>query len=84
MAAIEKTGDGSGNPAVEWFAIIPSDTAYLPARPRALYVDVTGTLRIESLNGAIMNYAAVAVGYHPVRPVKVHATGTTAIVYGLY
>jgi len=84
MPALDKTGEGVGSPASEWFLVTPHDTAFLTVRPRGLYVDVTGTLRVESLNGAIMNLAAAAVGYHPLRPVRIHATGTTATVYALY
>ena len=84
MPAEDRTGEGVGSPASEWYRVSPSDTVDLPVRPRGLYVDVTGTLRVESLKGAIMNLAAAAVGYHPLRPVRIHATGTTAIVYALY
>ena len=79
----DKTGNGEGGPAVEWRLVTHSNTAYI-SRPRGLYVDVTGTLSVEDSLGNIMPMAAAAVGYHPLRPVRVRATGTTAVVYALY
>ncbi len=84
MAGTDRTGDGLGAPATHWFRILPNDTAELPIIPRALYVDVTGTLAVVDLDGNLMAMSAVAVGYHPLRPRIVKTTGTTAQVYGLY
>lgn len=84
MAAVEQTGDGLGAPAVEWFAITPHDTNELSVRPRCLYVSVAGDISVVSKLGATMTITVVA-GYHPLRPVKVKSTGTTATgIYGLY
>ena len=82
--ATDKTGDGQGEPAVRWYRIVPSDSTPLDPIPRGLYVDVTGTLSVVDIDGNIMPMAAAAVGYHPLRPRYVKATGTTAVVYGLY
>ena len=78
MPAIELTGDGIGQPAVDWFNVTPSDTAFLKWRPRAVYVGVSGDLTIQALNGTVSILKSAAVGYHPVRPVRVYSTGTTA------
>lgn len=84
MAAEEKTGDGLGAPASEWFAITPHDTDELSVRPRCLYVGVAGVLSVKSRLGVTMTIP-VAVGYHPIRPVIVRSTDTTATtIYGLY
>jgi len=80
----DKTGDGLGGPAVHWYRIVPSDTVDLAVVPRALYVDVTGTMAVVDIDGVVMSMAAAAVGYHPLRPRRVNATNTTAVVYGLY
>ncbi len=80
----DRSGDGLGQPASRWYRIIPSDVAELNPIPRALYVDVTGTLSVVDADGSIMNITAAAVGYHPLRPRLVRSTGTTAVVYGLY
>jgi hypothetical protein len=79
----DRTGDGLGAPAVHWYAIVPSDAAILDPVPRALYISTVTACIIEDAAGARMTL--VTTGYHPVRPVKVLATGTTATgIYGLY
>lgn len=84
MPAVEQTGDGLGAPASEWFAITPHDTNEVEIRPRCLYVSVAGTISIVSKLGRTMTIT-VAAGYHPLRPVIVKSTGTTATgIFGLY
>ena len=83
MAAEERTGDGLGAPAVDWFAITPHDTNSLSIKPRALYVSVAGDISVISSKGNTMTIT-VTVGYHPLRPEIVKSTGTTATgIYGL-
>ena len=79
----DRTGDGLGAPAVGWYRIVPSNTDLLNPRPRAVYVDVTGILSVEDTFGNVMTMTAAAVGYHPLRPIRVLAA-TTAVVFGLY
>lgn len=83
MAAVEQTGDGFGQPASDWFSITPSDSNELAIRPRALYAGSAGTLVVVSKLGNTMTIT-VAVGYHPLRPVKVGASTTVSPLYGLY
>jgi hypothetical protein len=79
------TGDGIGAPAVRWFSITPSDDAVLAIRPRAIYVGVTGNLAVQDDAGTSVTFVAVPVGYHPLRPLRVLSTGTTATsLVGLY
>jgi hypothetical protein len=82
---LDSSGSGSGEPANEWFAISPSDTVYLPKRVRALYVGGTGDLVIVSATGQQVTIGSAAVGYHPLRPIQIKLTGTTATgLVGLY
>jgi len=83
--ALERTGDGLGSPGVEWFTVNPSNEGYLPVRPRGLYVGIAGDIAMTSLTGITVIFRNCAVGYHPLRPVKVLVTGTTAgDIIGLY
>jgi hypothetical protein len=79
----DRTGDGLGAPAVRWYGIVPTDAAILDPKPRGLYISTVTTCVIENEYGDRMTL--VTTGYHPVRPVKVLATGTTATgIFGLY
>jgi hypothetical protein len=79
------TGDGIGAPAVRWFGITPNDGQNLAVRPRAIYVGVTGNLAVTDDAGTSVTFIAVPVGYHPLRPIRVLSTGTTATsLVGLY
>lgn len=72
------TGDGVGSPGTHWYAVTPNDDNDLPNRPRALYIGGTGDLRLTDMGGTTVSFVSVAVGYHPLRPTRVLATGTTA------
>ena len=81
----DKTGDGIGAPATHWFAITPSDSVDLAVVPRGLYVGVSGTLTVIDIDGTSCTFVAAPVGYHPLRPKRVMATGTAATnILGLY
>lgn len=67
-----------GGPA-HIFAITPSDTDDLSRAIRCLWVGVAGDVRIDTPGGETVTLpAVVAGGWHPIRALKVHATGTTA------
>ncbi len=74
----DPSGSGSGEPGIDWYAITPNDNGDLPQMVRAIYVGVTGDLTLVSSRGRTATFIAVAVGYHPLRPVRVKSTGTTA------
>jgi hypothetical protein len=85
LGAMDRSGDGLGSPGIEWYAISPSNFAELPVRPRAIYVGIAGDIAMTSLMGTTVIFRNAAVGYHPLRPVKILATGTTAgDIIGLY
>ena len=74
---VDQTGDGHGDPAVEWYEATPSDVSNLPVVPRCLLIGTAGILRVTSRKGTVGDLP-VTVGYNPVRPYKIHSTGTTA------
>lgn len=76
---IDRSGQGSGEPAVAGFLINPSDTEYLPFVPRAVYVGVSGNLAIMMYTGDILILTGVVAGsVLPIRVVKVFSSNTTA------
>ena len=79
------TGSGQGEPANHWFAISPSDSADLAITPRGIYVGVTGAVAMHDITGTAVTFVAMPVGFHPVRPRRILATGTAATnILGLY
>lgn len=76
---VDRSLQGSGEPAVFAFPISPSDADYLPFVPRAVYVGGSGNLAVMTAGLDIVVLVGVAVGsVLPVRVIKVFATGTTA------
>ncbi len=68
-------------PALRQYAVTPSDTTILDPRPRALYVNADGDVAIELPGDASpITYSVTAGQILPLRPLRVHATGTTAAV----
>ena len=66
-------------PAVDGFAIAPSDGTPLAETTRALYVGGTGDLTLVLAGGTELAFANVPAGaLLPVRATAVKATGTTA------
>lgn len=63
-------------------AVVPSDTAPVTPRPRALWCQADGDVVIEDRDGTVLTYTMVAGQVLPFRAAKVRATGTTATVYG--
>lgn len=60
------------------FAITPADGADLAIQAKAIYVGGTGALKVDTVDGSTLTFAAVPVGFFPVRVRRVYATGTTA------
>lgn len=67
-----------GDPISDAVAVAPSDGADLAAMTRALYIGTSGDLRVTLASGTVVDFAALAVGWHPIRAARVHASGTTA------
>jgi hypothetical protein len=73
---------GPESPAVRHYAITPNDNTDLPRRPRALRVQVGGTLSLVDEAGTVVSYTVLAGEILPFRAVRVRATGTSATVVG--
>ncbi|MFC5342726.1 hypothetical protein ACETK8_06215 [Brevundimonas staleyi] len=68
-------------PARRAEAVTPNDTTDLPNLAKALYVGVTGDVRVvpvASPGGAAVTFVGHPVGYMPIQCARVMATGTTA------
>ncbi len=60
-----------------WSAVTPSDTVPLATVPKALWIDVAGTVRLRGADGNDQTFT-VPNGFLDLRPVMVLSTGTTA------
>ena len=67
----------ASDPAHHAIAVVPSDTADLPAASTSIYVGVSGNLKVTMLGGEILTFGNVPVGWHPIRVTRVW-TSTTA------
>lgn len=72
--------DSPDAPAVRAFAIVPSDSAELPAVTKAIYVGSSGDVTLRPLRAtADVTYRNVPEGaYLTIRASHVRASGTTA------
>jgi pimeloyl-CoA synthetase len=60
-------------------AVTPSDsTNFTDGACLALYVGVAGDLVVVDNYGHVTTFKNAAVGYHPIRAVRVNSTSTTA------
>ena len=73
-------------PAEAYDGITPSDGTALARPTRAVYVGVSGDLRVDSMDGNQVTFVGLAAGMvHPIRCTRVYATGTTATdIVGIY
>lgn len=69
----------SSSPAYNAVAVTPSDSANLAQTARALYIGVSGDVKIDCPGGGSgIVFKAAPVGILPVMATKVYATGTAA------
>ena len=67
------------SPAVNAVAVTPSDSVDLAIASRALYIGVSGDVRVDMQGGgAAVTFVGVPVGILPIRASRVYATSTTA------
>jgi hypothetical protein len=66
------------SPAVGAVAVTPSNSADLAVPARALYVGEAGDLAVHMVNGDIVTFTGMPVGFVPISVRRVLATGTTA------
>lgn len=73
-------------PAESLVAITPNDSTNLTKPIRALYVGVSGDVKILDMAGVTVTLVGLAAGiFHPVCAVRVFSTGTTATsIVGVY
>jgi hypothetical protein len=78
MTQIGTIGDPHAlDPAHHSVAVVPSDTADLPAASTFIYAGGSGSLKVTMLGGEILTFGNVPVGWHPIRVTRVW-TSTTA------
>ena len=59
--------------------VTPSDSVNLSFIPRGVYIGATGNLKVSDTDGTIVTFTALAAGViHPLSPVRIYSTGTTA------
>ncbi|OIQ44146.1 MAG: hypothetical protein BM558_08965 [Roseobacter sp. MedPE-SW] len=73
---------GLTSPATEHFAIVPTDGAELPTRPRVLRVLTSGDLTVRDDKDVVITYSVSAGETLQFSAVGIEATGTTATVVG--
>jgi hypothetical protein len=69
----------SSIPALNGFAVTPSDSVDLAAASRGIYVGVSGNVKVTTLNGDAVTFVGLAAGIiHPIAASRVWSTGTAA------
>ncbi len=69
---------GLGYPVTKFRNITPDDTANLDHLPDGLYVSGAGTLTLLGVDNVQATLTVTAGSYHPLRPKRIMATGTSA------
>jgi hypothetical protein len=67
----------ASDPAHHAAPVTPNDAVDLPVASTAIYIGVSGNLKVTMLGGEILTFNNVAVGWHPI-PVTRVWTSTTA------
>lgn len=77
---------GVSGPVESAFSVTPNDAADLAFATRGVYVGVSGDLHVTLADGDEVTFVGLAAGViHPIRVLRVHATGTTATsIVGVY
>ncbi len=66
------------SPARDSFSVTPDDSADLPHVARALYIGVSGDVRMTTIGGTDITYKSVPVGFFEHGATRIWVTGTTA------
>jgi hypothetical protein len=69
---------GMTDPIHTAIEVVPNDSADIAFTSRAVYVGTAGNLRVTLSSGEVVTFAAAGTGWHPIRIIRVWATGTTA------
>jgi len=68
------------SPIQRAISVTPNDATDLPYVTRALYLGGAGDVAVAFKDGSTATFVGMGAGWHPLRAVRVLATGTTAIV----
>ncbi|MEM7685933.1 MAG: hypothetical protein ACFB03_09465 [Paracoccaceae bacterium] len=74
----EDRSSGLESPGYDAISVTPSDSNDLTFTSRALYVGVSGDLRVLTAGGSTVTFTNVAEGLLPMRVSRVLSSGTTA------
>ncbi len=75
----KKQSNGLESPALNADSITPSDSVDLSEQTRAIYVGVSGDLKVTMVGGNTVTFVGVAAGIPlPIQAVRIFATLTTA------
>lgn len=66
------------SPVTHGIAVTPDDATDLTQLTRALYIGTGGDVQVTLANGSAVTFVNMVQGWHPMRIVRVWATGTTA------
>jgi len=69
---------GLSDPVQSASSVTPDDATDLVDTTRAVFVGTGGNLRVTLVSGDIVTFPNAGAGWHPLRVVRVWATGTTA------
>ena len=58
--------------------VTPDNSNDLSQHARALYVGVSGDVKVDTVEGDTLTFVGVPIGFFPVSVKRVYATGTTA------
>lgn len=70
---------GLESPLANAVVITPNDTTDLAKITRALHLGTGGSIRVTMKSGQVVTFPDLGAGWHPLRVVRVHASGTTAM-----
>ena len=65
-------------PAAHGSVVVPNDSADLATASRALWIGEGGNLSVTLVGGETLTFIGLTAGWHPLRVIRIHATGTTA------
>ncbi|MEL7470003.1 MAG: hypothetical protein AAFN27_16235 [Pseudomonadota bacterium] len=74
----EDRSSGLESPGYDAISVTPSDSNDLTFTSRALYVGVSGDVRVLTAGGSAVTFTNVAEGLLPMRVSRVLSSGTTA------
>lgn len=69
---------GLTSPGEHAAAVTPSNSTDMAQACRALYIGVSGDVKVTTTGGETVTFVGVPIGPLPMRCVRVFATGTTA------